>query len=230
MVTAPILCYVTDRKLLAGSEGGAGPEVLAKIREAIAAGVDWVQIREKDMEASELLRLVQEAVRADGDGRFLGARTKIIVNDRCDVAIAASAAGVHLSRESAPVSEVVRWCRQGNAPREFMVGVSCHGVAEARDAESAGASYVIFGPIFDTPSKRAFGEPIGIAQLSVVCAALKIPVLAIGGIDARNARECWRAGAAGIAAIRMFQEARDADELNSRIESLCSDPGIGSKR
>ena len=63
-MTAPILCYVTDRKLLAGSEGGAGPEVLAKIREAIAAGVDWVQIREKDMEASELLRLVQEAVRA----------------------------------------------------------------------------------------------------------------------------------------------------------------------
>jgi thiamine-phosphate pyrophosphorylase len=229
-VTAPILCYVTDRKLLAGSEGGAGPEVLRKISEAIAADVDGVQIREKDMPVGELLKLAQEAVRASAGERFRDARTKIIVNDRLDVAIAASAAGVHLGRESAPVSEVVRWCRKGNAPREFMVGVSCHGLAEARDAESAGASYVILGPIFDTPSKRAFGEPMGIAQLSVVCAALKIPVLAIGGVDARNARECLRAGAAGIAAIRMFQDSRNADELKSRIESLRRDPGIVSKR
>ena len=229
-VTAPILCYVTDRRTLAASEGGANAELSRKIFEAIAAGVDWVQIREKDMAAGELLTLAQGAVRAGDGERVPRARKKIIVNDRLDVAIAASASGVHLGRESVPVSEVVQWCRQGNAPREFMIGVSCHGVAEARDAESAGASYVIFGPIFDTPSKRACGEPAGIAQLSVVCAALKIPVLAIGGIDARNARECWRTGAAGIAAIRMFQEARDADELNSRIESLCSDPGIGSKR
>jgi thiamine-phosphate pyrophosphorylase len=224
-VTAPILCYVTDRKLLAGREDGAGAGVLAKICEAIAAGVDWVQVREKDMAAGELLRLIQEAARAGG-----GARTKIIVNDRLDAAIAASAAGVHLGRESVPVSEVVQWCRQGNAPREFMVGVSCHSVTEARDAESAGASYVIFGPIFDTPSKRAFGEPVGIAQLALACAALKIPVLAIGGIDVRNARECFRAGAAGIAAIRMFQDSRNADELKSKIESLRGDPGIASKR
>lgn len=228
-MTAPILCYVTDRKLLAGSEGRAGAEVLTKIREAVAAGVDWVQIREKDMPAGELMRLAQEAVRAAGE-HFKGARTKIMVNDRLDVAIAASAAGVHLGRESAPASEVVRWCRKGNVPREFMVGVSCHGAAEAREAERAGASYVIFGPIFDTPSKRAFGEPVGIEQLSVVCAALKIPVLAIGGIDPRNAGECLRAGAAGIAAIRMFQDSRNAEELKSTIESLRGDPGIRSKR
>jgi thiamine-phosphate pyrophosphorylase len=204
--------------------------MLRKISQAIAAGVDWVQIREKDMAAGELLTLAQQAVRA-GDGEGLpGARKKIIVNDRLDLAIATSAAGVHLGRESAPVSEVVGWCREGNAPREFMVGVSCHSLAEAREAERAGASYVIFGPIFDTPSKRAFGEPVGSAQLSRVCAALKIPVLAIGGVDARSARECLRAGAAGIAAIRMFQDAQDADELKSTIESLRGDPGIGSKR
>ena len=229
-MTAPILCYVTDRKLLAPAEGGTNTAILETIRKAIAAGVDWVQIREKDMAAGELLTLAQEAVRAGDGERVPRARKKIIVNDRLDVAIAASGAGVHLGRESVPVSEVVQWCRKGNAPREFMVGVSCHSVTEARDAESAGASYVIFGPIFDTPSKRAFGEPVGIAQLALACAALKIPVLAIGGIDVRNARECLRAGAAGIAAIRMFQDSRNADELKNRIESLRGDPGIGSKR
>ena len=229
-MTAPILCYVTDRRTLAASEGGANAELSRKIFDAIAADVDWVQVREKDMAAAELLGLVQKALRGGGGGRLQGAQKKIMVNDRLDVAIAASASGVHLGRESAPVREVVRWCRKGNAPREFMVGVSCHSVTEARDAESAGASYVIFGPIFDTPSKRAFGEPVGIAQLALACAALKIPVLAIGGIDVRNARECLRAGAAGIAAIRMFQDSRNADELKNRIESLRGDPGIGSKR
>ena len=229
-MTAPIHCYVTDRKLLAPAEGGTNTAILETIRKAIAAGVDWVQIREKDMAAAELLGLVQEALSGGGGGRLQGAQKKIMVNDRLDVAIAASASGVHLGRESAPVREVVQWCRPGNAPREFMVGVSCHSVTEARDAESAGASYVIFGPIFDTPSKRAFGEPVGIAQLALACAALKIPVLAIGGIDVRNARECLRAGAAGIAAIRMFQDSRNADELKSRIESLRGDPGIGPKR
>lgn len=229
-MTAPILCYVTDRKSLAASEGGANAEVLRKISEAIAAGVDWVQIREKDLAAGELLRLAQEAVGARGGENLQGAQSKIMVNDRVDVAIAALASGVHLGRESAPVREVVRWCRQGNAPREFMVGVSCHSLAEARDAENAGASYVIFGPIFDTPSKRAFGEPVGTEQLSVACAALKIPVLAIGGVDARNARECLQAGAAGIAAIRMFQDARDADELKRTIESLRGDPGTAFRR
>ena len=229
-MTAPILCYVTDRRTLAASEGGANAELSRKIFDAIAADVDWVQVREKDMAAGELLTLAQGAVRAGDGERVPRARKKIIVNDRLDVAIAASGAGVHLGRESVPVSDVVQWCRQGNAPREFMVGVSCHSVTEARDAESAGASYVIFGPIFDTPSKRAFGEPVGIAQLALACAALKIPVLAIGGIDVRNARECLRAGAAGIAAIRMFQDSRNADELKNRIESLRGDPGIGSKR
>ena len=223
-MTAPILCYVTDRKSFAPSEGAANARVLRTIREAIAGGVDWVQIREKDMAAGELLELAQQAVRA-GD-----ARTKIIVNDRLDVAIATSAAGVHLGRESAPASEVVRWCRKGNAPREFMVGVSCHGVAEAREAESAGASYVIFGPVFDTPSKREFGEPVGIAQLAVVCAALKIPVLAIGGIDTQNARECLQAGAAGIAAIRMFQDARNTAELKRTIDTLHRDSDSRARR
>jgi len=202
---------VTDRKSLAAGEAGAG--VLGKIRAAIAAGVDWVQIREKDLSAQELLGLARESVTAAGGAR-------VIVNDRLDVALAAGAAGVHLGRESLGAREVVSWCRGGHAPAEFLVGVSCHSLAEAREAERAGAGYIFFGPVFDTPSKRGMGEPQGLARLGEICRVVKIPVLAIGGVSEENAAECIRAGAAGIAAIRMFQDARDAETLKQAVTRL----------
>jgi thiamine-phosphate pyrophosphorylase len=237
--SAPILCYVTDRTSLVSIESDADSGLLGKVRVAIQAHVDWIQIREKDLPTRELLMLVQQAVSAvesqggapgPGGTRARSPRTKIVVNDRLDVAIAASAAGVHLGRESGPVREVVRWCRNGNAPREFLIGVSCHSLSEAGEAESAGASYVILGPIFDTPSKRAFGQPLGLAQLSQVCAKVRIPVLAIGGVDMQNAHECLQAGAAGIAAIRMFQDAGDADKLKNAIALLRDDPANSARR
>lgn len=230
--SARLLCYVTDRNSLAAPAGSAELRVLERVRGAIDAGVDWVQIREKDLPTQKLLALVKRALdavhsqneraRVSGSG-FQAVHAKVIVNDRLDVALAASVAGVHLGRESAPLREAVRWCRSGNAPNEFLIGASCHTLGESREAESAGASYLIFGPVFDTPSKRALGRPVGIAELSKVCAAVKIPVLAIGGIDLRNARECFRAGAAGIAAIRMFQGPEDASQLRSRVKALRDD-------
>ena len=207
----PIICYVTDRKSLAAGEAGAG--VLGNIRAAIAAGVDWVQIREKDLSAQELLGLARESVTAAGGAR-------VIVNDRLDVALAAGAAGVHLGRESLGAREVVSWCRGGHAPAEFLVGVSCHSLEDAREAEGAGAAYIFFGPVFDTPSKRGMGEPQGLARLGEICRVVKIPVLAIGGVSEENAAECIRAGAAGIAAIRMFQDARDAETLKQAVTRL----------
>jgi thiamine-phosphate pyrophosphorylase len=209
----PIICYVTDRKSLAEGEAGAG--VLGKIRAAIAAGVDWVQIREKDLSGRELLGLARDSIAAGGGAR-------VIVNDRLDVALAAGAAGVHLGRESLGARDVVRWCRGGgeNAPADFVVGVSCHSLQEAREAECAGAAYIFFGPVFDTPSKRGMGEPQGIARLGEICLGVKIPVLAIGGVSEENAGECIRAGAAGIAAIRMFQDARDAETLMDAVRQL----------
>jgi thiamine-phosphate pyrophosphorylase len=207
----PIICYVTDRKSPGVGEGGEG--VLGKIRAAVAAGVDWVQIREKDLSGRDLLALAREAVAGRGLAR-------VIVNDRLDVALAAGAAGVHLGRESLSARDVVRWCRSGNAPAEFLIGVSCHGLEEAREAESAGASYIFFGPVFDTPSKRGMGEPQGVARLAEICRSAAIPVVAIGGVSERNAGECIRAGAAGIAAIRMFQQARDGAAMEAVIERL----------
>lgn len=191
--------------------GSRSARVLEKIRMAVAAGVDWVQIREKDMATRELLALVREAALA-------GAR--IIVNDRLDVALASGAAGVHLGGESLPARDAIRWCRSGNAPAEFLVGVSCHSTEQARQAEADGASYVFFGPVFDTPSKRPFGPPQGIAKLAEACRAVPIPVIAIGGIHGENAAECLRAGAAGVAAIRMFQEASDPEQLREAIERV----------
>jgi thiamine-phosphate pyrophosphorylase len=214
-LSPPVFCYVTDRHSLATAPSSQTAALLEKIRAAIDAGVDWIQIREKDLPPDELLSLAQRAVGAGGNRS-----TRIIVNHRLDVALAAHAAGVHLGRESQPVAEAVAWCRQGNAPPDFLVGVSCHSVEEVREAGGAGASYVIFGPIFDTPSKRAYGPPAGIAKLNAVCAAVSIPVLAIGGVDLQNAGECLQARAAGIAAIRMFQDAENIEDLRITIRAL----------
>jgi thiamine-phosphate pyrophosphorylase len=183
---------------------------------AIEAGADWVQIREKDLPGRALADLVRGAVAAGLER----AVSRVIVNDRLDVALAAGAAGVHLGRESLNAREVVPWCRSRNAPPEFLVGVSCHNLGESREAESAGASYIFFGPIFDTPSKRGLGAPQGVSRLAEICRTVRIPVIAIGGVDEGNAAECLRAGAAGIAAIRMFQQARDAGELKDAVHRI----------
>jgi len=204
----PIVCYVTDRKSL-GSAAPV-PSVLEKIRVAALAGVDWIQIREKDLPARELLTLAREAVRI---AQSSAGKALAIVNDRLDVALAAGAAGVHLGGESAPAREVVRWCRAGNAPAGFRIGVSCHNTEETRQAESAGADYAFFGPVFDTPSKRPYGAPQGIVRLKEVSGAVGIPVIAIGGVNEENAAECIGARAAGIAAVRMFQESKNPQAL-----------------
>jgi thiamine-phosphate pyrophosphorylase len=216
----PIVCYVTDRKTIKSDDPDAN--ALARIRAAIAAGVDWVEIREKDLPGKKLLGLVRQVVSASLLARRGAAedRVRILVNDRLDVALAAAAAGVHLGRTSAPAQEVVRWCRHGNAPPDFLVGVSCHNSHEAVEAATAGASYVFFGPVFDTPSKRRFGAPQGVERLKEVCQMVHIPVVAIGGVDEENAAECIRAGAAGVAAIRLFQRETEQAALGKIVALL----------
>jgi thiamine-phosphate pyrophosphorylase len=198
----PILCYVTDRRALE-SAPGTDP-LLSAIRNAAAVGVDWIQIREKDLEARALAALVRLAM----DGTR-GTGAKILVNDRLDVAIAASAAGVHLGEMSLPVETVAQW-RRSAGRMEFQLGVSCHSIEAAKAAERGGADYIFFGPVFSTPSKAAFGPPQEIVRLREVCAAVQVPVLAIGGVTLENAASCMEAGAAGVAAIRLFQEFPDA--------------------
>jgi len=207
----PIVCYVTGREAL-GSEAST-EKLLARIRMAVAAGADWVQIRERELTARALLEFTRAAIAE------AGSKARVIVNDRLDVALAAGAAGVHLRGDSVPASVAVRWLSETGAHADFLVGVSCHSREDAIKAEAAGANYVFFGPVFDTPAKKKFGAPQGTARLSDVCGSVRIPVIAIGGIDESNAAECLRAGAAGIAAIRMFQEAEEA-RLKAFVDRL----------
>lgn len=197
------LCYVTDRKALTGPPEEQIRALLRKMESAARAGVDWIQIREKDLSGRELADLVSEALRR------IPKSCSILVNDRLDVACALSAGGVHLGEQSLPVQAAKRLVRERRFAGEFLVGVSTHSLESAREAVRSGADYVIFGPVFETPSKIKFGLPQGAELLAEVCRNVAIPVMAIGGITLENARDCVAAGAAGIAAIRLFQEQGD---------------------
>lgn len=182
-----IRCYITDSKTLVAES------LLDAIARNLVAGVTWIQIREKDLSARALFQLVDAARKLPNPHA-----TKIIVNTRADVALAAGAAGVHLPSGSPPARF---WRRPG-----FLVGVSCHSVDDVQQAEAEGADYVVFGPVFPPRSKTALGEPRGLEGLRCAAAAVKIPVLALGGVTRDNSDACVSAGAAGIAGITIFQE------------------------
>ncbi len=230
----PIFCYVTDRKALANRGKQTSEDLAALVSQAARAGVDWIQIREKELPTRELLALAQSAVAEKPEfgaperdkskinicrvsGRFGTTNGRILVNDRLDVALAAGAAGVHLGGQSLPVAAVNAARAGGILPSDFLIGASCHSLEAAGAAERDGADYIFFGPVFATPSKAEFGAPQGIENLAEVSRNLKIPVLAIGGVNEENAAECFSAGAAGIAAIRLFQEGADLPALVARL-------------
>jgi len=205
------LCYVTDRKALPGPPEAQAPCLLERIEQAGRSGVHWIQIREKDLPGAALELLAEEAKRR------VQLDCRILLNDRLDVALVAGLGGVHLGEQSFAAREAKRLVRERKGADSFLVGVSAHAVESVREAEASGADYVIFGPVFSTPSKLAYGRPQGLERLAAACRAVSIPVLAIGGITLENARECVAAGAAGIAAIRLFQDARD---LAAVVEAL----------
>lgn len=214
--SSPLLCYVTDRRSLPSTGPSQQvPALLQKIEELAGTGIDWIQIREKDLSARELAALTRQALQIAAKHATPSRRTPILVNDRLDVAITERAAGVHLGEQSLPVAEARRLIQSAQAKNlvlpDFLLGVSCHSEEAAKAAQAAGADYLFFGPIFPTPSKEKFGAPQGVARLTSVCRAVSIPVLAIGGITPDNAKSCIAAGAAGLAAIRLFQDALDPE-------------------
>ncbi len=174
-----IRCYITDRHRA---------DVIASAARAVAGGVDYIQIREKDLSARELLELTCRV-----RDLAAGSGTRVLVNDRLDIVLAARVDGVHLPSNGIPPDRV--------RPHVAILGVSTHSLEEAIAAETARADYIIFGPIFETPGKR----PVGLQALRAVTSAIRIPVLGIGGIDSLNAGLVVEAGAAGFAAIRGFQ-------------------------
>ncbi|MCU1315463.1 MAG: thiamine-phosphate synthase [Candidatus Acidoferrum typicum] len=210
---------MTDRNSLSGVEGREAQEtLLSRIATAAAAGVDWIQIREKDLSGRNCGLLTRKALqRAAKSPASNRAPTRILVNDRLDVALSEGASGVHLGENSLPLPEAKRLVKAQALNGHFLIGVSCHSLEAARSAAGGGADYLFFGPIFATPWKAAFGAPQGLERLAEVCRAVSIPVLAIGGITLANASACLAAGASGIAAIRLFQDALD---MSSLVQSL----------
>lgn len=222
MAESCLLYYITDRRAFGVDEPTRRRHLLQKIEEAARAGIDYIQLREKDLPTRELESLARQSVRIldklKTENRDL--RTKLLVNSRTDVALAIGADGVHLRSDDIAPEEVRKiWSRGAGAPargsREApLIGVSCHSPKEVTQAEAGGATFAVFAPVFE---KKDHPEqsPAGLIELSEVSKA-EIPVLALGGVTLENARQCLDAGAAGIAAIRLFQ----ADDIATVVAQL----------
>jgi thiamine-phosphate pyrophosphorylase len=209
-----LLYYITDRAAFSGDEPTRCLRLLEKIQEAARAGVDYIQLREKDLPTRDLESLARKAARIVAQLRTENRelRTALLINSRTDVALAVQADGIHLRSEDVSPEEVrLVWQHQyecgagaparANSPRNPLIAVSCHSPAEVAQAAAAHATFAVFAPVFE----KKDAPPAGVAVLQKGCAA-NIPVLALGGITLTNARSCLEAGAAGIAAIRLFQD------------------------
>jgi thiamine-phosphate pyrophosphorylase len=215
--------YITDRTQFAGDERARTVALLAKIAEAARWGVDFVQLREKDLPANQLESLARAAVEVvrgqTPQAAASGGRTRILINSRLDVAIACAADGVHLRSDDISPRDVRKVWRSsvlGGEGSQPLIGVSCHSHAEVAKARLEGADFAVFGPVFEkrgTPGTI----PAGLEALGKACRE-NIQVFALGGITLENASSCLEAGAAGIAGIRLFQQA-DIGSLVTRLRS-----------
>jgi thiamine-phosphate pyrophosphorylase len=202
------LYYITDRTQFPGDRLEQEHRLLEKIAECAAAGIEMVQLREKDLEVRALEELAHKAMAALGTSR-----TRLLINSRTDVALACGAHGVHLRAHDLRASEVRAIFLQAHVPTGQagaipVIGVSAHSVVEVASAEAHGADFAVFAPVFE---KEGATNREGLEQLRLIChraemAQPPMPVLALGGITLENAQCCLEAGAAGIAAIRLFQQ------------------------
>lgn len=218
-----LLYYITDRRGFAGTAADQRTALLRKIAEAASAGVDYIQLREKDLCSRELECLAREAIRAVRDN---SGSTKLLINRRTDIALACGADGVHLPSGELPPS-AIRALWMNCCARKPVIGVSAHSLAEVREAEVQGASFVVLAPIFEKVQTNVKG--IGLDALRQACsgepqefagsASARFAVLALGGVNLTNARVCLQAGAAGLAGIRLFQSG-DLVETVRRLRQL----------
>jgi len=200
-----LLYYITDMRQLGGRE-----RLLEKIAEAARGGVDYIQLRERELTARELELLARDALR---EVRQAGSRTKLLVNSRVDVALAVGADGVHLRSDDITASEAREIWMKSAGRTDCVIGVSCHSLKDVLGTESHGADFAVFGPVF---GKQGSSEPaVGLEALRNVV-QVSMPVIALGGVTLENARACVDAGAAGVAGIRMFQDG-DVEEVVKKL-------------
>lgn len=204
----PRLHLVTDRRLVGDLAAAARAALRLLPPRAVA-----VHLREKDLGGRELVALARAlAAACHGAGQLL------LVNDRVDVALASGADGVHLPSAGIPPADARRL-----VGADRLVGVSCHGTADVRRAREGGANFATFGPVFDTPSKRPYGAPIGLAPLREAM-AMGLPLVGLGGVDLSNAAEVMAAGAHGVAAIRAWLTAPDPGHATAALLAAARGP------
>ena len=206
----PIL-YLITRGATAETTTPASEEfhnILFQVSTAVTAGIQLIQIREKNLSARVLFELTASAVDI-----ARGSSTRILINDRADVAAGAGAHGVHLTMRSLKPA-LIRKTFGAN----FLIGASTHSLDEVREAQEEGADFAVLGPIFPSPSKERYGAPLGVDRLAeAVRGMTPFPLIALGGISLSNARECLHAGASGIAGISLFS---DPNTLARTIEVI----------
>lgn len=184
--------------------------ILKLAEDAVAAEIELLQIREKKLNTRILFELASRAAEVTR-----GSSTQLLINDRADVAAAAGADGVHLTSHSVPVTAV-----RSAFGRDFVIGVSTHSEDEAMAARSSGADFIVFGPVFEPLSKRTYDQPVGVPALRKVVSTLSpFPVIALGGIEPDKVVDCARAGAAGIAAITMFNQPGRLLEIANQVRA-----------
>ena len=189
--------YITNRCSLAVPTEAA---LLRRVRKIIAWGVDFIQIREKDLSDRRLFELTRSIVKMAREIPRCS-RCRVLVNGRADIAVAADADGVHLPSSSLGISAIRTWI-----PKNFIIGVSVHTMREVRAACAAGADYILVGHVFPTVSKESMGAALGVDFLRRACIGSSAPILALGGITAERIPAVLQAGAAGVAGISLFQK------------------------
>jgi thiamine-phosphate pyrophosphorylase len=221
----PLLYYITDRMQFAGDETTRRRKLLEKISEAARAGVDYIQLREKDLSARDLEEVAREATRLVREQTTATPlrnclHSRILINSRIDVALAVGCDGVHLRsddpspHEARVIAKAVSTRDSKLETRNFVIGVSCHSEEDVRAAAQDGADFVVFAPVFE----KKDNAPARVAGLDLLARACRhgVPVFALGGVTLDNARSCLEMGAAGIAGIRLFQQSAIADVVPLR--------------
>ncbi len=232
-----LLYYITERRQFRGDQREQRRLLLAKIAEAARCGVDYIQVREKDLSARELETLARAAVQVVRDNCSAERHSsRLLINSRIDVAIAAAADGVHLRSDDIAASDAraifatAEQRRREHSGQPPIIGVSCHSLQAVDLAESHGANFVVYGPIFE---KSETTQGHGLAALRALCRRRVapaethpentphgfMPVLALGGVTLENAQRCIQAGAAGVAGIRLFQE-NEIEDVVRRLRPL----------
>lgn len=206
------LLLVTDRQQTRGRS------LLDVLTSALAAGLRSIQLRERDLSTRDLLRLAQAAHQLT-----TAAGAQLLINDRVDIAMTLDAVGVHLRANSLPVG-ATRKILGG----QRLIGVSTHSVEEAIRAEAEGADYVVLGPIYETPSKLAYGAPLGVRALEEACRRVRVPMIGIGGVTAARVEEMRRAGAFGVAVVTAVLGAVDVERATRELLAVLSRSALQS--